>query len=464
MFRSMHIICIVAIIMLAIPHGAASANAAEPPVLVPVDPSLLPDGVPANCLQENWTIPDTQQVTESILTCFPLPALWNGGLVVFAHGYEFDYPLTASPTLPYSQILSPDGKWSLPMLVNAMGFAFAMTSYTKNGLAVQQGMESTLRLVDTVKTKMGDKPVTSVYVVGASEGGLITTLLVEQHPEVFNGGMAVCGPIGAFQNQIDYWGDFRATFDVLFPGVLPDNNAVVIPESLMADWVKTPAPDASEYQTKVLAALQADLTKALRLLNITGAAYDPTNFTTMIQSGGASVLGLLTYNILATNESRVELGNIQPYDNSQKQYADPEVEAKIRRFTAEGDVAAAIAPYQTSGQLQVPLIVMHTTLDPIVPYWHQGLYTAKVEAAGSQDKFAAITIPTYGHCQFRAGQQVYAFARLLHAVTQRQVSGPTIQALLTLIDPAEMEVFNQLNSAYDVVNYRYYLPSVTTPQ
>ena len=186
MSRVIRILCILSFILLAVPRGAVSA---ETPVLV-VNPVGVPEGIPSYCVQEDWVIQSTSQVTETILTCAP-PAGWNGSLVVFAHGYEFDYPQTASPTLPYEQIVYNDGKWSMPMMINAMGFAFATTSYTKNGLAVQQGVDSILRLVDTVQTKLGGN-VQQVYVIGASEGGLITTLLVERHPEVFTAGMAVC--------------------------------------------------------------------------------------------------------------------------------------------------------------------------------------------------------------------------------------------------------------------------------
>ena len=271
--------------------------------------------------------------------------------------------------------------------------------------------------------------------------------------------------IGDFQTEINYWGDFRAVFDAMYPGVLPAD-AVSIPEALMADWV-TPAPGVSQYQTAVTAALLADIPKAFQLFQITGAPIDSNAPRT---SAGETVMGLLSYNILATNEARVELGNIQPYSNIGKTYTGG-VNDLVQRYAAEGDVAAAIAPYNTTGQLSIPLVVMHTTLDPIVPYWHQQMYIDKVEAAGAQDRLTALTIPVYGHCKFRAGQQIYAFARMLHAVSGRPISDPLIQGVLASIDllvpsdpgaKSEVQVFAELNSVYDVTHYRYYLPSVSS--
>ncbi len=57
--------------------------------------------------------------------------------------------------------------------------------------------------------------------MGASEGGLITALSVEQSPNVFSAGVAACGPVGDFPLQINYFGDARATFEYFFPGLIP---------------------------------------------------------------------------------------------------------------------------------------------------------------------------------------------------------------------------------------------------
>ena len=132
-----------------------------------------------------------------------MPATWNGDLVIFAHGY-------VAPSEPWSkfveQLTLPDGT-TLPGLVNNLGFAFATTSYSANGLAVLPGVQDIKDLVDIFKAK--NSGTHHVYLTGASEGGLVTTLAVERFPTVFSGGLATCGPIGDFRKQINYWGDFR---------------------------------------------------------------------------------------------------------------------------------------------------------------------------------------------------------------------------------------------------------------
>src|SRR6266581_4657618 len=112
----------------------------------------------------------------------------------------------------------PDGT-SVPGIINALGFAFATTSYSTNGLAVVQGIDDVVDLVHIFATTHG--AAHRVYLVGPSEGGIVTALAVEKHPDVFAGGLAACGPIGDFRQQINYDGDFRVVFDYFFPGVIP---------------------------------------------------------------------------------------------------------------------------------------------------------------------------------------------------------------------------------------------------
>lgn len=86
------------------------------------------------------------------------------------------------------------------------------------------------------------------YIVGASEGGLITTLLVERSPQLFAGGVAACGPIGDFRAQTDYFGDFRVLFDYFFPGVIP-GNAITVPQEVIDDWNSRYVPAVRQAMT-----------------------------------------------------------------------------------------------------------------------------------------------------------------------------------------------------------------------
>jgi hypothetical protein len=56
---------------------------------------------------------------------------------------------------------------------------------------------------------------------------------------------------------------------------------------------------------------------------------------------------------------------------------------------------------------------MHTLLDPIIPYWHEPLYTLKTVSQGSTTQRINIPIQSYGHCNFNEAQTLVALVTLV---------------------------------------------------
>lgn len=184
--------------------------------------------------------------------CMPPEGQWNGNLVLYAHGYvAFNQPIA----IPEDQLTLPGGT-SIPGMITGLGYGFATTSYRVNGLAVQPGISDLLDLVQIFTATHGQPG--HIYLVGPSEGGLIAALAVEQHADVFDGGVSACGPIGDFRRQINYIGDVRVLFDYFFPGVLP-GSAVSIPQEVMDNW-------ETIYKGQVEAALRANPSVTSQLL------------------------------------------------------------------------------------------------------------------------------------------------------------------------------------------------------
>ena len=83
------------------------------------------------------------------------------------------------------------------------------------------------------------------------------------------------------------------------------------------------------------------------------------------------------------------------------------------RYHADPRALAAIeADYQTSGRLDAPLVTLHTTADPIVPYWHEPLYSVKA-LASSGLLHANLPVFRYGHCSFKAEEALVALGLLV---------------------------------------------------
>ncbi len=360
--------------------------------------AALPAAAASLC-QVSQCEPDGQQSSGAVYrVCMPEASCWNGDLVIWAHGYvDPNQPVG----IPEDQLVL-DGV-SLPALVNALGFGFATTSYSSNGLAVLQGVQDVTDLVGVFSSQQ--RAPGHVYLVGASEGGLVTALGVEQRPDVFAGGLATCGPVGWFQGQLQYLGDFRTVFDVYFPGVIP-GPATAVPPYVMASW-------NGSYVPAIQAALAANPAARDQLLAVTHAPYDPANPATKDET----ILGLLWYDVFATNDAATKLGG-NPYGNRYTIYTgssnDLLLNLLVHRYASDPAATTEVRNhYETSGKLSRPVVSLHTTGDPIIPYAHETLYDWKVAVSGSSALHDDLPVSRYGHCQFTAAEALVGFIDLL---------------------------------------------------
>lgn len=354
--------------------------------------------------------------------CMPTVIPWNGDLVVYAHGY-------VSPTEPVGiaedWMTVPGTSMTIDQVANSMGYAFATTSYSTNGLAVLEGIADLVDLVDIFTAEKGEPD--KVYLIGGSEGGLITALAVERYPGVFDGGLAMCGPYGDFGHQINHFGDFRVVFDYFFPGLMP-GSPIDVPDWLMEQW-------DTYYETTIKPEIEdpANASLVQQLLNVTNTPYDAQDPSTKEDT----IRGLLWYNAFATNDGTDRLGG-QPFDNQNRMYTgsddDVQLNQGVQRFSADRAALDEIAAnYQTTGKLSVPLVTLHTTGDPVVPYRHATIYRGKTIAADNialHDHFEA---ERYGHCSFTFTEFLAAFSRLVDMVNNPPPYQPVHRVFLPAI-------------------------------
>jgi len=332
--------------------------------------------------------------------CVPTPG-WNGALLVYAHGY-------VAPTTEKVAIDDPVfGGTSLSNSIQSLGYAFATTSYRRNGLAILEGVDDIRELMAAFPGVAGKAPTRS-YLIGFSEGGLISALLAERSPTLFSGVIAACGPIGDFQKQIDYFGDFRVLFDYFYPGQI-NASPIKIPQSLLTSWTNPNPAISSALATGPISATQL-ISVALDspLAAIVRAESSRTVSTTQ---------NLLWYNILATNDASAQLGG-NPYGNASRVYAgssdDATLNAAVPRFAANPAALTALARYQTTGRVLNPLIVLHTTGDDVIPFWQALLYMNKLR---STRNVTLMPVNAYGHCAFSSFDLLGAFNLLVQQAT-----------------------------------------------
>jgi hypothetical protein len=68
--------------------------------------------------------------------------------------------------------------------------------------------------------------------------------------------------------------------------------------------------------------------------------------------------------------------------------------------------------YQTTGKLRRPLVTLHTTLDPTIPFQHELLYLGRVTLAGHLTNLTVLPVSRYGHCNFTPQEVLGAFTVL----------------------------------------------------
>jgi pimeloyl-ACP methyl ester carboxylesterase len=331
--------------------------------------------------------------------CFP--DSWNGDLVLYAHGHV---PANRPLALPNDQV----GGQSLASMVNGLGYAYASTSYRRNGLLGPEGAEDLVELEATVRRLYRPDPGRAVL-VGASEGGMVVGLAAERYGDRFDGALSACGPVGDLRGQLDYFVDFRVVFDYLFPGVIP-GTAVDIPAEVVASWEERYAP-------AVALALVTNPSAARELIRVTGAPVERDDVVAI----AVTAVGILWYNVVGTANAQERLGG-QPFDNSTRVYSgssdDVALNAGVARFTADPAALVAMNEFETSGNLQMPVVTLHTTADPIVPFEQQSLYAAKVTGAGATARLIQNAVERYGHCNFEASELLGAFGSLMDRVTR----------------------------------------------
>jgi len=332
------------------------------------------------------------------------------GLVLYAHGYT-----QSAEELTIHDEEIPDGSGGtvrLSQLTNSLGFVFGATSYPHVGLNGREGVTSLSLLKQAFTTTVGPLPTGApTYVAGVSEGGMVAGLAAETMGSDIQGVLSTCGPVGDFRAQLDYFGDFRVLFDYFFPGVLGPawtNGAdygAADRAYVAAHW--------DQYQAAILAALRAHPLAAAQLIATSRAPIDPLDATSV----GETVVGVLWYNIFATDDARQRLGG-RPFDNHNRLYRgsfnDARLNAKVQRFTAEATALATIASdFQTTGALELPVVTDHTLLDPIVKASQELLYAGKVALAGQSARLTQLAVPRYGHCAFTAPELQNALATLV---------------------------------------------------
>jgi pimeloyl-ACP methyl ester carboxylesterase len=329
-----------------------------------------------------------------------VPDNWNGGLVMYCHGYN---PMPVS----FDEKVPP-----ISQLFLSFGYAVAQSGYVAGGWAIEEAVDDTEALRRYFSRKYGAPKET--FVTGHSMGGFLTMTLLEMFPNEYDGGLALCGPLGPaswFMGRRVF--DIRVVFDYYFPGALP--NPVKIPK----DFMISPARNA-----EVQKLLDSSPEKAAAVRRWSGLRDN---------KDAAATIVLFTY-LLKDLEERAR-GN--PFDNRNIVYEgtgadDNALNDHVTRYKSDPKAVAYLRRYYTpTGHLTRPMLAIHTTYDPLVPPWTPNMYQVLTERADSEQFFVQQYVKRAGHCAITPQEIGKGFQELRQwtAVGTRPPAGDTTVSL-----------------------------------
>ena len=347
-----------------------------------------------------WSTQITGETGKGALYAFFVPGSWNGDVVYYAHGI-------VDAALPVA-LPEGDGFPAVRDALGALGYAVAYSSFSENGWAVKDGAESTHRLRGLFASKVA-KPRRS-FLMGTSMGGLVAQNLAETHAREYDGTLAMCAPLGGAEDEVNYIANVRVLFDLMYPGVLP-GDVLHVPAGLDVN---------TQVFGPVLGAVGADPTGLgiiARIRQTPLAGNDGTELVT-------SLLYALAYDVRGIDDFLGRTHGHSMFDNARTQYVAavpgllPDtviygINRYVGRFSATPDAMNYLDRYYTpAGDLGAPTVTMHTTRDPLVPYFHEAEFAQVVSQRHDSARLLQRSFDRYGHCAFSTPEMVDAFQAL----------------------------------------------------
>jgi pimeloyl-ACP methyl ester carboxylesterase len=288
------------------------------------------------------------------------------------------------------------------------GFAVAYSSFASNGYAIKEGVQDT----DQLRTRFIElygKP-TKIFLVGASLGGGVVIDLAERFPQKYDGVLPMCGVLGGSPLEVEYVGSSRVLFDYFFPKVIPG--------TLLHTPLLPYDPSSGlglAVTTALITGLNPQANASLPTLQLADALRLEATTATDIITGLVEVLG---FDVRYLNDLLVRTKMASPFDNRFIWYRgtlnDKALNAGVERVTGTEEGFAYLASYyQPTGEVRIPTVSLHTTHDPLVPYWHERVYQYLATKRHREGLLVQQSVNRFGHCEFEASEVVHAFSGLV---------------------------------------------------
>ncbi len=355
-----------------------------------------------------------------------VPAVWNGTLLVYAHGYrdKADHPGEVDNRNPD---IAPSPALATALL--AQGYALAGSAYKDNGWAVEEGIHDTKDLAVYFRGNIARPDRTIIWAF--SMGTVIGFKSMERFNGIFDGALCACAVGAGATGSWDGAGDLALAYDTVFgmPSVWGTFGDV---------------RDDIDFETEVQPKLFGEVSNPanfpkfefLRLVVGTpGRGINPP-------PPPAFYPGWIFTDMFFAMESRSELERrargpiVQNLDRdysitpAERLYLNtlgvPSAAIDNWLLTMNGQRYVSAPNYSRNyvernanynGKIKNPVLTMHTLIDPLVTVTQENRYAQTVNNAGRGNLLFQTFTNGNGHCNFTGAQLITAVNSINNWVT-----------------------------------------------
>ncbi len=355
-----------------------------------------------------------------------VPAVWNGTLLVYAHGYrdKADHPGEVDNRNPD---IAPSPALATALL--AQGYALAGSAYKDNGWAVEEGIHDTKDLAVYFRGRIARPDRTIIWAF--SMGTVIGFKSMEQFGGIFDGALCACAVGAGATGSWDGAGDLALAYDTVF--------------GMPSAWgTFGDVRDDIDFETEVFPKLVGEVStpanfpgfEFLRLVVGTpGRGINPP-------PPNAFYPNWIFTDMLFATEARSELERRARGPIVQNLDRDYSLTPAERLYLNALGVSSAVidnwlltmngqryvsAPNYSrnyvernanyNGKIKNPVLTMHTLIDPLVTVTQENRYAQTVNNAGRGNLLFQTFTNGNGHCNFTGAQLITAVNSINNWVT-----------------------------------------------
>ena len=403
--------------------------------------------ISSSCITSGATTTLQGQIGGAYYT-IQVPANWNGTLVLYSHGYVFANKPLLNP--------APDaGDTQTAAVLLQQGYALAGSSYSQNGWALQQAFHDQVALLSFFKATCG-KP-TRTIAWGHSLGGIITAGLVQLHPNLFDGALPMCGVVAGGVGTWNEALDSAFAFDVLLAGnTLPIVHLPLDPTNIFnqAEGILQSAQNSAQGRART--ALLAALTDIPGWFDPSTPEPAKNDYATQEQNqylweyfvdfgfafGARAELefragGNPSWNTGVDYRKQLELSADSREVAALYKQAGLSLNSDLNTLNAAPRIAADAGAVtylnryiSFNGDLNMPVLTMHTTGDGLVVNQDEQAYASVVRSEGDSSLLRQVFVHRAGHCAFTPAETLTAFSTLIHRLDTGRWDNTTDPALM----------------------------------